>query len=60
MVWTEAHLRQLLRTYADYDNTYRTHLGLNKDAPLGRPVQHQGKITSVPKPGGLHHAYLRI
>ena len=43
----------------DYYNTYRTHLGLNKDTPLGRPVQHRGRITSMPKFGGLHHAYVR-
>ena len=38
----------------------RTHLGLNKDTPLGRSVQHRGRITSMPKLGGLHHAYVRI
>ena len=34
----EGHLHRLLRDYADYCNDYRTHLGLNKDTPLGRPV----------------------
>ncbi len=29
MVMGEAHLRRLLRAYMKYDNTYRTHLGLN-------------------------------
>jgi transposase InsO family protein len=56
----ETHLRRLLRAYADYYNSYRTHLGLNKDAPLGRPVHSRGTITPVPKLGGLHHAYIRI
>jgi transposase InsO family protein len=56
----EAHLRRLLRAYADYYNTYRTHLGLNKDTPLRRPVHDRGRITPVPKLGGLHHAYVRI
>ncbi len=60
IVLGEAHLRRLLRAYADYYNTYRTHLGLDKDAPLGRPVQDHGKITPMPKLGGLHHAYIRI
>jgi len=60
IVMGEAHLRQLLRAYADYYNTYRTHLGLDKDTPLGRPVQHRGRITPIPKLGGLHHAYVRI
>ncbi len=39
---------------------HRTHLGLNKDTPLERPVQHRGRITSMSKLGGLHHAYVRI
>ncbi len=56
----DGHLRRLLRDYADYDNVYRTHLGLDKDTPLGRPVHDQGGITAVPKLGGLHHAYVRI
>ena len=56
----EGHLRRLLRDYADYYNDYRTHLGLNKDAPLGRSVHDHGRITAVPQLGGLHHAYVRI
>ena len=60
IVMGEGHLRQLLRDYADYYNDYRTHLGLNKDTPLGRSVHDHGRITAVPKLGGLHHAYVRI
>jgi hypothetical protein len=30
----ERHLRHLLRCYADYYNQSRTHLSLNKDAPV--------------------------
>ena len=60
IVMGEGHLRRLLRDYADYYNGYRTHLGLNKDTPLGRPVHDRGRITAVPKLGGLHHAYVRI
>ena len=60
IVMGEAHLRRRLRAYADYGNSYRTHRGLNKDTPLGRPVQRRGRITSMPKLGGLHHAYVRI
>jgi hypothetical protein len=37
-----------------------THLGLNKDTPLGRPVHDRGTITPMPKLGGLHHTYIRI
>ncbi len=45
IVMGEAHLRRLLRVYTEYYNTYRTHLGLDKDTPLRRPVQHRGRIT---------------
>ena len=33
VVLGEAHLRQILRAYADYYNRARTHLALSKDAP---------------------------
>ena len=56
----EAHLRQVLRTYADYYNKIRTHRSLDKDAPISRPVQPSGSITSRPILGGLHHHYVRI
>ncbi len=60
VVTGECHLRHLLRDYADYHNSWRTHLGLAKDTPLSRPIQHRGAIRSMPKLGGLHHAYVRI
>ena len=60
IVMGEAHLRRLLRAYADYYNTWRTHLGLDKDTPFGRPIHDRGRITPMPKLGGLHHAYVRI
>jgi transposase InsO family protein len=41
----EAHLRRVLRTYADYYNKIRTHRSLDKDAPIFRPVQSTGNIT---------------
>jgi transposase InsO family protein len=56
----EAHLRRLLRIYADYYNDIRTHRSLSKDAPISRPVQRGGTITSRPILGGLHHHYLRV
>jgi transposase InsO family protein len=55
----EAHLRQILRSYADYYNRVRTHLALRKDTPLGRPVQTTGSIMTIPFLGGLHHQYAR-
>jgi transposase InsO family protein len=56
----EAHLRQVLKSYADYYNRFRTHRSLNKDAPVSRSVQRPGVIRSRAILGGLHHHYGRI
>jgi transposase InsO family protein len=56
----ERHLRSVLRDYAEYYNWLRTHLSLNKDAPLGRPVQHRGTLRQLPHLGGLHHSFVRM
>lgn len=60
IVFGEAHLRRILKSYASYYNEDRTHLSLGKDTPLGRPVQRSGKITAYPVLNGLHHRYCRI
>jgi hypothetical protein len=60
MVFGERHLRQLLRTYADYYNRTRTHLSLNKDSPVSRAIEPFGGILPPPILGGLHHQYVRI
>jgi transposase InsO family protein len=59
VVFGEGHLRRILRAYADYYNSVRTHLALAKDAPLVRPVQRFGDISVRPFLGGLHHEYCR-
>jgi hypothetical protein len=56
----EAHLRRVLKSYADYYNRFRTHRSLNKDAPVSRSVQRTGVICSRAILGGLHHHYGRI
>ena len=56
----EVHLRRILRSYAMYYNKIRTHRSLDKDAPIWRPVQRTGVITSNPILGGLHHHYIQI
>ena len=43
-----------------YYNEARTHLSLNKDAPVSRAVQAVGRIVAIPILGGLHHQYVRI
>ena len=60
LVFGEAHLRQILSSYAAYYNEIRTHLALGKDAPLGRAVQRTGVIVAIPILSGLHHHYVRI
>jgi transposase InsO family protein len=60
VVLGEAHLRQILRAYADYYNRARTHLALEKDAPLARPAQAVGSVIAIPFLGGLHHQYTRM
>jgi transposase InsO family protein len=60
VVFGEAHLRRILRSYARYYNVIRTHRSLDKDAPVSRPVQRTGSIKSFPILGGLHHHYVRV
>ena len=60
VVLGEAHLRRILRAYARYYNDIRTHRSLDKDAPVSRPVQRTGIISSCAILGGLHHHYVRV
>ncbi len=60
IVLNEKHLKKMLSDYLGYYNEDRTHLGIGKDAPSKRPVQHKperGKLTALPRVGGLHHRY---
>ena len=59
IIYGAAHLRRVLRSYAEYYNNDRTHLGLAKDTPHSRPVEAAGAIVSQPVLGGLHHRYGR-
>ena len=60
IVLGEVHLRRILKSYARYYNETRTHLALDKDAPLSRTVKRAGRILCRPVLGGLHHEYIRI
>src|SRR6202140_502878 len=60
IVLGEEHLSRILKNYAAYYNDVRTHRSLNKDAPISRPVQRSGIISSRAILGGLHHQYVRI
>ena len=60
LIFGESHLRRVLASYAAYYNQARTHLALQKDAPLHRAVQRSGAIVAIPILAGLHHKYIRI
>jgi hypothetical protein len=56
----EAHLRTLHRSCMNCYNSSRTHPGIGKDAPFGRPTQGRHGITPMQKRGVLHHVTVRI
>jgi transposase InsO family protein len=61
MIFSEQGLRRILKSYFEYYEKSRTHLGLAKDSPIQRPVQppSMGKVVEIPQVGGLHHRYER-
>jgi len=61
IVLDRSHLHRMLESYFAYYHGWRTHLGLEKDAPELRRVQtaDEGDIVAFPEVGGLHHHYER-
>jgi len=61
IVLSEAGLRRILKSYFQYYEQTRTHLALEKDAPVHRPVQPPdlGRVVAFPQVGGLHYRYER-
>lgn len=61
IVLNDWHLRRLLFAFVEYYHEDRTHLGLCKDTPLGRPTEPRAEIPTAvvahPRVGGLHHRY---
>ena len=57
-----AGLRRVMTDYIAYYLGSRTHLSLNKDAPVSRAVvpPSNGDIVAIPEVGGLHHRYERL
>src|SRR5450432_582432 len=47
------------RSQTSLYNETRTHLTLDKDAPVSRPVQRIGVVRSLAILSGLHHHYAR-
>jgi putative transposase len=62
IVLNEAGLRRVLKSYVEYYERFRTHLSLDKDAPITRPTQSAtlGRIVEISQVGGLHHRYERV
>jgi hypothetical protein len=48
LIFGEWYLRRVLASYTAYYNQARTHLALQKDAPLHRAVQRSGVIVAIP------------
>jgi transposase InsO family protein len=62
IIFTAAGLQRILKRYMEYYQRSRTHLALDKDAPVSRAVSSStaGRIIAIPQVGGLHHRYERI
>jgi putative transposase len=61
IVLHEAGLQRLMTLYCSYHERSRTHLSLDKDTPIPRPVTPpgDGAVVAIPEVGGLHHRYER-
>jgi len=61
IISNERGLRRVLHAYVEYYLQSRTHLSLDKDAPVSRRVasRDDGDIVEIPHLGGLHHRYDR-
>jgi hypothetical protein len=57
---TRTMIAPTIAPYAVYYNQSRTHLALNKDCPLERPIQRFGSVVAIPVLAGLHHQYARM
>lgn len=61
IIHNERHLRRILREYFEYYHEDRTHLGLGKETPMGRPTTSRAspseRLVALPRAGGLQHRY---
>src|SRR5262249_34093231 len=57
IILNAAGLQRILKRYVEYYERSRTHLALDKDAPISRPISPStaGPIVATPQVGGLHH-----
>jgi len=61
IVLNEARRHRSLRAYFAYYHEARTHLSLDRNAPIPRMVEppSRGRVIAIPQVGGLHHRYTR-
>jgi len=61
IIVNERYLKRLISEYLRYHHEDRTHWGLAKDTPAGRPIGTHplsgSNIWSFSRLGGLHHRY---
>jgi putative transposase len=62
IVFGEQHLYRLLKDYFAYYHESRTHLSLDRNAPVPRTVEppDTGSVIAIPLVGGLHYRYRRV
>ena len=61
VVFSESSLRHILKAYFEYYEHSRTHLALEKDAPVSRAIQppELRVVVELSHVGGLHRRYKR-
>jgi putative transposase len=61
IVFGRRHLHRLLSEFLEYYPLDRTHQGLGKESPLGRPPEDRpdrnSNVVSLARVGSLHHRY---
>jgi putative transposase len=62
IVINEGHLKRILTVYFEYYHRSRTHLSLDRNAPVPREPEppERGPVRGIPQVGGLHHRYTRV
>jgi putative transposase len=61
IVINEGHLKRIVTEYFEYYHHSRTHLALDRNAPMPREPEppERGPVRGIPQVGGLHHRYTR-
>jgi hypothetical protein len=61
IVFNKARRLRILASYLAYYHESRTHLSLDRDAPVPRQVEPpgRGRVTAIPQVGRLHPRYMR-